>query len=170
MAFRSICVSCQNEEEDNVGSLDGYVVDKSDENWKNYLKSEVSESLQLFLITVIESSPLEKIAIIKNASVDDGERGKGLGNDLMSQFFDKIDAELVILMADTVQEQEEGFNLVKWYEGFGFEALEAGLATTCMVYDEYGILSKDVNKTLKEDYLNHLNSNNVPTVISKNKI
>ena len=66
------------------------------------------------------------VAIMKNAFVPEEQRGQGIGNQLVEQFINEAadaGAYSVILLADLGQTQSEGFDLVKWYEGYGFETI-----------------------------------------------
>ena len=103
------------------GSLDGYVVDTDQEQVGNYLLSQgVSQSR----IDDLRAS-YNRLGIIKNMWVDEESRGQGIGNDLMSGAIDDAydsGAQAIILIADMGEQNE--FNLVKWYENFGFELLD----------------------------------------------
>ena len=78
------------------------------ENWKKYL----IQSLEM------------PVAILKNIFVPVEQRGEGVGSQLMDYFIEEADkARTIILIADSDQSQAEGFNLVKWYESYGFEVV-----------------------------------------------
>ena len=103
------------------GSAEGYVTDSSTEPaLKNWLEKEGCniEELKRYI-----QSPI--VAILKNMYVEDDARGKGEGNLLMEHILEAASsagAGSVILLADTLDLQNEsGFNLVYWYEGWGFE-------------------------------------------------
>jgi ribosomal protein S18 acetylase RimI-like enzyme len=75
--------------------------------------------------------------VLKNINVE--ERGRGFGNRLMSEFLDKASehgAETVLLVADKSEEQAEGFDLVRWYEGFGFRILKQTAVGPLMITEE----------------------------------
>jgi ribosomal protein S18 acetylase RimI-like enzyme len=66
------------------------------------------------------------VAILKNVNVEPEFRGEGIGSSLMDQFFveaDIGDAVSFVLIADTSEQQDGGFDLVRWYEGYGFEVV-----------------------------------------------
>ena len=66
------------------------------------------------------------VAIMKNAFVPEEQRGQGIGAQLVEQFINEASdagASSVILLADLGEIQLEGFDLVKWYEGYGFEII-----------------------------------------------
>ena len=55
-------------------------------------------------------------------SVDEDNRGQGLGNYLVSNAIENAaynGAEAIVLVSDTGEDNQ--FDLTKWYEGFGFE-------------------------------------------------
>lgn len=148
-----------NDDEDVVGSIQGYVVNKSENNWKNYLKSELGNEAAInFLVEKIEASELTEIAIIKNVNVFDEHRGHGYGNDLMNVFFDTAEqAHIFILMADKSEGQSDGFSLVTWYEGFDFQEVYSQEDISCMVWDNNSFLCEphtdlttEFQKKLKE--------------------
>jgi ribosomal protein S18 acetylase RimI-like enzyme len=60
-------------------------------------------------------------------NVDDDSRGQGYGSDLMDQFFSEVGeqaVEAIILFADLSESQEDGFDLVRFYEGYDFEVVK----------------------------------------------
>ena len=95
-------------------TIDGVIHSNIDRlmNWAN--KEGVSEE-------VIQNLELP-VAIMKNAFVPEEDRGQGIGSQLVEDFISEAKgAKSIILIADLGQSQAEGFNLVKWYEGYGFE-------------------------------------------------
>ena len=103
------------------GTLEGYVVNIKEENWKIFLEKEMPD-IASYVIENIEKSGIEKIAVLKSINVDPAARGYGLGGALMNSFFEE-DFELAILAADSIEEQALGFSLVKWYESYDFVAV-----------------------------------------------
>lgn len=64
------------------------------------------------------------IAVLKNMWVEEGERGQGIGSELLLEFFDKVDEhgmKAVYLIADTGE--DNNFDIVSWYESNGFRKL-----------------------------------------------
>lgn len=154
-------------DEDNddalIGSFEGYVVDKNEENWKNFLKKEVSESkVTDFLISKIENSNTTIVAILRNINVEEDYRGKGYGDELMSLFIEAAgndSADVFLLVADKMESQNEGFDLRNWYENYGYEQVFDEEDVTLMVWDVVGNLTFSegvTNKTLKEQVAEHL--------------
>lgn len=99
----------------NEGSVEGYIVSRTEVNVKNFLVSngygEYYESLLCF----------EKIAILKSIYVEVECRGSGYGNELLSYFIKEsvlLGANLILLIADTGENND--FSLIKWYESKGF--------------------------------------------------
>ena len=96
-------------------TIDGVIHSNIDRlmNWAN--KEGVSEE-------VIQNLELP-VAIMKNAFVPEEDRGQGIGSQLVEDFISEVKegAKSIILIADLGQSQAEGFSLVDWYEGYGFE-------------------------------------------------
>lgn len=150
-------------DEDNddtlIGSFEGYVVNKNEENWKNFLKKEVSESkVADFLIDRIENSNATTVAILRNINVEEEYKGNGYGNKLMSLFIESAGnngADIFLLVADKMESQNEGFDLRNWYEGYGYEQVFDEEDVTLMIWDVANNLTLE-NKTLKEEVAEHL--------------
>lgn len=102
------------------GSLEGYVVDTNQPNVRNYLQSQhVDEKTINKLI-----SQFNRIGLIRNMYVDDESQGQGYGTDLMNNAIDMAfdeGAEAIILVADLSEENK--VDLVKWYNNYGFETI-----------------------------------------------
>jgi predicted GNAT family acetyltransferase len=99
-------------------TIDGVVHDNPERlmNWANSqgVSEEVLQNLEL------------PVAIMKNAFVPEENRSQGVGNQLVEDFMSKAadaGAYTTILIADLGQSQAEGFSLVDWYEGYGFEVV-----------------------------------------------
>lgn len=63
------------------------------------------------------------VAVLVSVNVDVGERGCGVGSELVAQFFveaKRAGATAFVLIADDDQLQRAGFELKRWYEGLGF--------------------------------------------------
>jgi predicted GNAT family acetyltransferase len=96
------------------GSLEGYVVNSSEENIRNYLESQgANEELISGLL-----QKYSRIGLIRNMYVDEEVRGQGIGGDLVSDAINDAfseGAEVVILVAD-LDDTENTYDLSKWYE------------------------------------------------------
>lgn len=165
MKYLSEEIYSEDEDDDLIGSFEGYVVDKNEENWRNFLKKEVSESRVVdFLINKIENSKTTKVAVLRNINIEDEYRGNGYGDELMGVFINDAGnngADVFLLVADKLESQNEGFDLRNWYEGYGYEQVFDEEDTTLMVWDVVGNLtfSDDfTNKTLKEQVAEHLSA------------
>lgn len=118
------------------GSAYGYVVDLTEDNFWNMLDDYKVEDDPEVLAAL---KPYQSIAVLKNINVDEEARGKGYGNHLMGEFIDEASnrgAEIILLIADKAEAQAEGFNLVQWYEGFGFRILKQTVAGPLMITEE----------------------------------
>lgn len=102
------------------GSLEGYVVSTDKPNITNYLQSQgASPELITYII-----KKYKMLGLIRNMYVDDEMRGQGIGNDLVGNAIDDAAAagsDAILLVSD--QNEDNKFNLTKWYEGFGFEVI-----------------------------------------------
>jgi N-acetylglutamate synthase-like GNAT family acetyltransferase len=108
---------------EEVGSVEGYAIVSAAEQVENWLLGLTVEADGL--IADIRSEH-ENVAILKNINVDDEHRGHGHGNDLMESFLAAAQdngADTVLLLCDLNEEQSPGFDLKRWYEGWGFEAV-----------------------------------------------
>lgn len=75
------------------------------------------------------------VSILKNIWIEPEARGKGIGRELMDKYFEEADmANSFVLIADELQTQTEGFNLVKWYGGYDFEVVGHSGSDPVMVY------------------------------------
>lgn len=114
------------------GSAEGYVVDSSAENVRNWLESEVGAD---------QSKLLERygrIAVFKSMRVERRLRGRGIGNKLVDDWLaraDRYGAEAIFLIADKGEQQAPGFDLQKWYESWGFEKVADTSGGPFMVMD-----------------------------------
>lgn len=82
------------------GSLSGYAVDATEQNIGNYLEQHsnlaemVSHRLRAYG---------DRVALLRNMSVDDDQRGKGIGTQLISEFMEEADdagATVYMLICD----------------------------------------------------------------------
>ena len=114
------------------GSLEGYVMSTGKPNINNYLQSQGATPELINNIT----NRYKTLALIRNMYVDDDYRGQGIGNDLVSNAIDDAannGADAIILVSDT--DEDNPFDLTKWYEGFGFEIVGTAGTNPVMVLD-----------------------------------
>ena len=118
------------------GGIEAYVADSNLPNIANFLDSEgVSPNFRNKII-----SKFSRIGVIKNIWVNEDNRGKGIGNSMLSEIIDNMfnyDTGAILLVVDRYEENK--FDLEKWYTGFGFEkiALTAdGTSLMMIVADE----------------------------------
>ncbi len=109
-------------EENEGGSLEGYVVNSDAVNIFYFFEAYTDKAKATQLYKQIKNS-FKTVCIIKNINVDEEFRGKGFGSKLLNNVFELYDADAYLLMADTYEEQHEGFDLIKFYEAFGFKKL-----------------------------------------------
>ena len=116
---------------DSRGDLEG-VMHFDLDNLFSFLVTELPSDTFLKVKQLLKG----KVAILKNISVS--EQGVGNGNSLVSDFLEQCSqrgTDYVCLVADLNEEQLPGFNLVKWYESFGFEKVGESYAGPFMVME-----------------------------------
>jgi ribosomal protein S18 acetylase RimI-like enzyme len=114
------------------GSLEGYVVSTDKPNISNYLQSQGVTPELINHIT----KKYKTLGLIRNMYVDDDYRGQGIGNDLVGNAIDDAandGADAIILVSDT--DEDNPFDLTKWYEGFGFEVVGTAGNNPLMILD-----------------------------------
>lgn len=121
----------------NGGSLSGYVVDASEPNIGNYLEQHSNFAE---LVTHRLRAYGERVALLRNMSVDEGQRGNGIGTQLFSEFMEEAGnagATVYMLICDINEGQAPGFDLKAWYESFGFVAAMDTSEGPLMLMPEY---------------------------------
>lgn len=102
------------------GSLTGYEVPLSQPNFFNWLSGLVPEEEAQRILDQV-SQRHRQVAVIKSMWVEHECRGQGVGNDMLEEFLSSSSATAFFLEADTYETNK--FNLVKWYEGYGFKVI-----------------------------------------------
>ena len=121
-------------QENDGGTLEGYVVPSSAPNIRNYLQSQGATNEIIDQIV----SNYATIGLIRNMYVNDDMRGQGFGNELVSNAIDAAadhGADAIILVADL--SESNVINLQQWYEGFGFETVGVAGGDPVMLLDLY---------------------------------
>lgn len=98
-------------------------LDVSSQDFFEYLDSVLSEDRPKRLVSYLLDKKINQICLIKNIWVDENERGKGIGKKLMNQVLDAHKDVPVLLLADYLESQKDGFSLIDWYDKFGFETI-----------------------------------------------
>lgn len=114
------------------GSLEGYVISTDNPNISNYLQSQGAPPELINRII----QKYKTLGLIRNMYVDDDHRGRGIGNDLVSNAIDDAasdKADAIILVSDT--DEDNSFDLTKWYESFGFEVIGIAGNNPVMILD-----------------------------------
>jgi GNAT superfamily N-acetyltransferase len=120
---------------DEQGGAFGYVVDSSQEQVGHYL----DECLAQHAAAVVRwlRRHYQRVAILKSLEVDDAAQGQGLGTALLTQFMAQAHthgAPAVLLIADRLALQRDGFVLQAWYERHGFRVVAATGCGPVMVH------------------------------------
>lgn len=119
-----------NENYSNIISYDEYwdygditaVIHSNINNVKNWLNNYGDYDKTEEIIKLINSP----VGCLTNINVNKEHRGGGYGNIILESFIDKCineDVGNIILVADLDEEQNDGFDLVKWYESKGFKKI-----------------------------------------------
>ncbi len=112
---------------DDDYDMEGYVCDTGEEqvdNWLSY-RHHINDPKLLDMI----QTRFKRVAFLNNLNVAEHARGNGHGNYLLEDFLSEATdqgAEACLLIADINETQNEGFDLVKWYEGYGFKIIHPG--------------------------------------------
>ena len=112
---------------DDDYDMDGYVCDTDAEqvdNWLSY-RHHINDPA---IVDMLQSR-FRRIAFLNNLNVAEHARGNGHGNSLLGDFLSEAadhGAEACLLIADINESQSEGFDLVKWYESYGFKTIHPG--------------------------------------------
>lgn len=117
------------------GDVGGYVTSGSAEQVQNWLQNRHGIYDQNILTRLRSISIL---AFLNNINVEEDMRGQGVGNELLDEFLSRATfhhAAAIILIADTAESQTEGFDLIKWYEGRGFEIILDTDIGPLMIYE-----------------------------------
>lgn len=133
--------------EEDYGTLEGYTVNFKDENYKNYIKNEISDNrIANEIISFIKNKQYDEILVIKNLNVYEGEQGNGYGRVLLERGLEGCSA--AILISDKYEGQREDFILDKFYEGSHFERITDGYSGSFMAFpaDDFINLKQDILK------------------------
>jgi ribosomal protein S18 acetylase RimI-like enzyme len=99
------------------------VLEVSSQEFFEYLDSVLSEDRPKQLVSYLLDKKINQICLIKNIWVDENDRGKGVGKKLMNQVLNFNKEVPVLLLADYLEYQKEGFSLIDWYTKLGFETM-----------------------------------------------
>ena len=120
----------ENEDGVRVGVSDGYEVSTDREQLRNWLESEGAADLYPRF-----RKKYKTIAILNGIRVDENYRNQGYGTELLEMFLDSVTADAIILVADKHESQARGFNLKKWYNGYGFRVIRQVPSGQLMLLD-----------------------------------
>ena len=107
--------------EQESGSVEGYVVDTNQEQLGNWMKSS---GFPISTTKHIQNTYI-RICILKSIRVEEESRACGIGSGLLQDTINEAErkgAEAILLQADTGEQND--FNLIAWYESYGFEVTE----------------------------------------------
>ena len=108
-------------------SLEGYVCDREDENWRYFLekcghgKHFIQQVEQVF-----QKKGISRVAVFSSLYVEEEYRNQGIGTALMEDAINAASdclADVILLESDIGSDNR--FDLTKWYEeNFDFERLD----------------------------------------------
>lgn len=156
--YTEILISKENNESDNIGNIFGYQVNLKKENWKNHiLKNSSDIKFANFLISKISNLNFESITILDSLYIEEEYQGLGYGKQLLNDFIDNKDHDIIILYADMVNSQKENFNLLNFYEKFGFEKAKNEQETYLLICDYCDLINVE-DISLEETLLKEFNN------------
>lgn len=104
--------------DDNYGAAEGYETSTDSVQLENWLRKNGAHSKEL--VQYIKENH-ETVAFLNNINIDESNQGKGRGKSLMNNWLNEVDASIILLIADKHETQKANFNIVRFYESFGFE-------------------------------------------------
>lgn len=115
------------------GRVVGFVADVSDPVIASYLGKFTPRGVD---IQSALKAVTDRIAVLEDIEVPESLRGKGLGVHLLEHFMQAADGAPILLVADAIETQSEGFDLVDWYSRRGFGEVERTMVGPVMLHDE----------------------------------
>ena len=124
--------------EDLEANVFGYVNSLEEENWRNYLTSYSKGHLITKVLSEIrklnkKNPKNSNIGLIRNLYVSEELRNLGIGYQLMNECISEMlcYTNTIILISDG--DEDNSFNLTKWYEDLGFKSLEVASTSPLMI-------------------------------------
>ena len=136
--------------DEDGGSLSGYLVSYSDNNYKNFLGEEIRDEKSLkAVIDFIEQNQYEQVLIVKNLNVEEDYQGQGIGRNLLENALENC--SIALLIADAGETQRENFKLKKFYEGSDFMTVSNEVSGPLMVFpgDEAYSLKEKIDSLIE---------------------
>lgn len=122
------------------GYFEGYIVNPKKEN--NLIVFLESEFASYQLISAVKKIN-DDILVVKNIFIDEDFRGQGFGSEVFEEIISHSLNNKIILCADTDEVQNDGFDLIKFYQSYGFDIIERSESNPFMVSEE---LKQDILK------------------------
>lgn len=119
--------------ENDEGNIFGYVVDTDEEQLVNYFV--INHGVDESVINAIRNK-YDTVAIARGMTVEDEYMNRGLGTELLEAFIEEAaenGAQAILCVADIYEDNE--FDLVKWYERWGFKTIVQTSAGPMMVLE-----------------------------------
>lgn len=119
----------------NEGSIEGYICDLDDVNWRFFLLDLLpKEDFELLESLFNKESVHRKICVLKNLYVDPTKRNEGIGTSLLEEFLETAyeESDFVILESDSLE--DNNFDLNEWYTGYGFTTVKTNLSSNPVMF------------------------------------
>lgn len=140
--------------ENEHGSLQGYSVSSREENYKEFLKKELSnEKTSKKIIEYIEKNIKGNIGIIKNINVDEEYRGNGIGQNMLQEAL--FNCEIAILVSDKYEQQLNNLKLDDFYSKNDFGKTFDASSGSLMIFPQNVALEikNELNKLTRKNKL-----------------
>jgi GNAT superfamily N-acetyltransferase len=109
---------------DDYGSAEGYTVDTSAEQLKNWVEEWVRNGQEEIIVFGVREN-FKRLAVLNTIQVEEEHQGQGYGSGILEEFiglaFDE-GAEIILLVA-TQDATSSKVDLRKWYESYGFKLI-----------------------------------------------
>ena len=114
-------------EENEAGLLFAFEVFTNEKQFVDWINNELGPDANKYF-----EDNFEIITILQSMRINPDFRGKGYGKQLIEQFLNKIKTP-ILLVADIYEEQNKGFDLVRFYEKYGFEKIDDANSGVLMI-------------------------------------
>lgn len=129
----------KNNNREYVGNCLGFLSKINEDFWIDYLKKfDSSCSKEIILRNIYSLSKnkkkIENISFLTDLLVSENLRNKGYGNDMVFEFIEesiKLNADIILLIPKS--KHKNNFDLVNWYESYGFEKIKINNETEIMI-------------------------------------
>jgi N-acetylglutamate synthase-like GNAT family acetyltransferase len=118
------------------GRVSAFVAEPDAEELIDYLSEHTDKAIQ---VSGLLNGQGHRVAVLKEISVDPDRRLRGVGNRLMNQFLEETEnlgVSAILLVANGESDHNSNFNLMDWFQSFGFAFVETTSTGPLMVYPD----------------------------------